>query len=436
MSTPDFRFFDSFVTARQEASGLKAHGRNGIMNAQMEQEMKEGCTMQDFKIRQDWLPFCLPDISDAECDAVTAAIRSGWWAKGPKTMEFQEKFAQYVGAKHCIAVNSCTAALHLALLGKGIGPGDEVITSPLTFASSANTVLHVGATPVFADIDEDTGLIDPKEIEKKITQKTKAVVPVHYSGLAADLGAIAQICDDHHLFLSEDAAHAVETRYEGNLIGHHPKGAVSFSFYATKNLACGEGGALVTDDDELAAKARVLSCHGMSAGAWNRYGKEGSWRYDIEEPGYKYNMFDIQAALALTQMARMDDMQKRRFEAVKVYEEAFRDVPQLRLQKTPAYCHHSRHLYVMRVVPERLTISRDAFIEKLKARNIGVSVHFIALHTMSAYVKRFGYKPEDFPKAYAFSESEISLPMYSTLGVPNAEYVADAVLDVVKKYSR
>ena len=406
------------------------------MNAQMEQEMKEGCTMQDFKIRQDWLPFCLPDISDAECDAVTAAIRSGWWAKGPKTMEFQEKFAQYVGAKHCIAVNSCTAALHLALLGKGIGPGDEVITSPLTFASSANTVLHVGATPVFADIDEDTGLIDPKEIEKKITQQTKAVVPVHYSGLAADLGAISRICDDYHLFLSEDAAHAVETRYEGNLIGHHPKGAVSFSFYATKNLACGEGGALVTDDDELAAKARVLSCHGMSAGAWNRYGKEGSWRYDIEEPGYKYNMFDIQAALALTQMARMDDMQKRRFEAVKVYEEAFRDVPQLRLQKTPAYCHHSRHLYVMRVVPERLTISRDAFIEELKARNIGVSVHFIALHTMSAYVKRFGYKPEDFPKAYAFSESEISLPMYSTLGVPNAEYVADAVLDVVKKYSR
>lgn len=392
--------------------------------------------MQDFKIRQDWLPFCLPDISDAECDAVTAAIRSGWWAKGPKTMEFQEKFAQYVGAKHCIAVNSCTAALHLALLGKGIGPGDEVITSPLTFASSANTVLHVGATPVFADIDEDTGLIDPKEIEKKITQQTKAVVPVHYSGLAADLGAISRICADYHLFLSEDAAHAVETRYEGNLIGHHPKGAVSFSFYATKNLACGEGGALVTDDDELAAKARVLSCHGMSAGAWNRYGKEGSWRYDIEEPGYKYNMFDIQAALALTQMARMDDMQKRRFEAVKVYEEAFRDVPQLRLQKTPAYCHHSRHLYVMRVVPERLTISRDAFIEELKARNIGVSVHFIALHTMSAYVKRFGYKPEDFPKAYAFSESEISLPMYSTLGVPNAEYVADAVLDVVKKYSR
>ena len=392
--------------------------------------------MNKLTIRKDWLPFCLPDISEAEVQAVGDAVRSGWWAKGPRTIEFEKQFAEYVGAKYCVGVNSCTAALHLALITAGIGPGDEVITTPLTFASSANTILHAGATPVFADIDPETGLIDPAEIEKKITPKTRAVVPVHYSGLAADLDAIGALCDDHHLFLSEDAAHAVETRYRGELIGHHPRGAVSYSFYATKNLACGEGGALVTDDEEIAAKARVLSCHGMSAGAWNRYGKEGSWRYDIEEPGYKYNMFDIQAALALTQLSRMDDMQRRRFEAVAVYEEAFAGVPELILQKTPAYCHHSRHLYVMRIDPQRLTITRDQFIEELKARNVGVSVHFIALHTMSAYQKRFGYKPEDFPKAYAFSESEISLPMYSTLGVENARYVADAVLDVVKKHRK
>ena len=294
----------------------------------------------------------------------------------------------------------------------------------------------MGATPVFADIDMETGLIDPKEIEKKITKKTRAVVPVHYSGLAADLGAIGEICDAHNLFLSEDAAHAVETRYNGELIGRHPRGAVSYSFYATKNLACGEGGALVTDDDELAKKARVLSTHGMSAGAWNRYGKGGSWRYDIEEPGYKYNMFDIQASLALVQLARMDDMQRRRFECVKVYEEAFKDVPELILQKTPEYCFHSRHLYILRIDESRLTITRDQFIEELKARNVGVSVHFIALHTMSAYTKRFGYKPEDFPNAYAYSESEISLPLYSTLGAENAQYVADAVLDVVSKYRK
>ena len=392
--------------------------------------------MSNFKVREDWMAFCLPDVSEAEIESVTAAVRSGWWAKGPRTIEFEKKFAEYVGAKHCVGLNSCTAALHLALAGSGIGPGDEVITTPLTFAASANTILHVGATPVFADIDMETGLIDPKEIEKKITKKTRAVVPVHYSGLAADLCAIGEICDAHNLFLSEDAAHAVETRYNGELIGRHPRGAVSYSFYATKNLACGEGGALVTDDDELAKKARVLSTHGMSAGAWNRYGKGGSWRYDIEEPGYKYNMFDIQASLALVQLARMDDMQRRRFECVKVYEEAFKDVPELILQKTPEYCFHSRHLYILRIDESRLTITRDQFIEELKARNVGVSVHFIALHTMSAYTKRFGYKPEDFPNAYAYSESEISLPLYSTLGAENAQYVADAVLDVVSKYRK
>ena len=392
--------------------------------------------MSDFRVRENWMPFCLPDVSEAEIESVTAAVRSGWWAKGPRTIEFEKKFAEYVGAKHCIGVNSCTAALHLALLTAGIGPGDEVITTPLTFASSANTILHVGATPVFADIDMDTGLIDPAEIERKITPRTRAVVPVHYSGLAADIGRIGELCDAHGLFLSEDAAHAVETRYNGELIGHHPRGTVSYSFYATKNLACGEGGALVTDDDDIAQRARVLSCHGMSAGAWNRYGKEGSWRYDIEEPGYKYNMFDIQASLALVQLARMDDMQRRRFACVKVYEEAFRDVPELILQKTPAYCGHSRHLYILRIDESRLTITRDQFIEELKKRNVGVSVHFIALHTMSAYVKRFGYRPEDFPKAYAYSESEISLPLYATLGVENARYVADSVLDIVRTYRR
>ena len=392
--------------------------------------------MSEFKVRENWLPFCLPDISDAEVQAVGDVVRSGWWAKGPRTIEFEKKFAEYVGAKYCIGLNSCTAALHLALVAAGIGPGDEVITTPLTFAASANTILHVGATPVFADIDPETGLIDVNEIEKKITDKTRAVVPVHYSGLAADLDRLHALCDAHNLFLSEDAAHAVETRYKGSLIGHHPRNAVSYSFYATKNLACGEGGALVTDDEELAKRVRVLSSHGMSAGAWNRYGKEGSWRYDIEEPGFKYNMFDIQAGLASVQLDRMDDMQRRRFEAVAVYEEAFKDVPQLRLQKTPENVHHSRHLYILRIVPERLTISRDQFIEELKALNVGVSVHFIALHTMSAYTKRFGYTPEDFPKAYAFSESEISLPLYSTLSVEDAQYVADAVLHICRKYAK
>ena len=387
-----------------------------------------------FTSREEWLPFCLPDVSEAEVDEITAAVRSGWWAKGPRTMAFEKAFREYVGAKYSVAVNSCTAAQHLALLCKDIGPGDEVITSPLTFASSANTILHVGATPVFADIDPDTGCIDPQEVRRKITPRTKAIVPVHYSGEACDMDALRAIAQEYNLFISEDAAHAVETRHNGELIGH--TGTACFSLYATKNLATGEGGMLVTDDPEIERRARVLSSHGMSSNAWNRYGKGGAWGYDIEEPGFKYNMFDLQAALGLKQLERMDDMQRRRFECVAVYEEAFSQMPQLELQKTPAYCHHSRHLYVLRIRPETLTIDRNAFIEELKARNVGVSVHFLPLHLMSAYVKRFGYKPGDFPKAEAFSGNEISLPMYSTLSVADAHYVVDAVKDVVNRFAR
>lgn len=390
--------------------------------------------MSDFVCREDWLAFCLPDISQAEVDEMTAAVRSGWWAKGPRTAKFEQAFKDYLGAKYAVAVNSCTAALHLALLAKDIGPGDEVITVPLTFASSANTILHVGATPVFVDVDPDTGCIDPAKIEAAITPRTKAIVPVHYSGLACDMDAIHDIASRHNLFVSEDAAHAVETRHNGELIGH--SGTASFSFYATKNLATGEGGMLVTDDPEIERRARVLSCHGMSSGAWNRYGKGGSWRYDIEEPGYKYNMFDLQAALGLRQLERMDDMQVRRFRAVKVYEEAFKDVPQLILQKTPDFCHHSRHLYILRVAEDLLTIDRDTFIEELKARNVGVSVHFLPLHLMSAYTNRFGYKLGDFPVAEKFSLSEISLPLYSTLSEEDATYVAQAVLDIVEKFKK
>lgn len=386
------------------------------------------------KLREEWLPFCLPDVSEAEVAEMTDAVRSGWWAKGPRTIAFEKAFAQYLGAKYAVAVNSATAALHLALLCNDIGPGDEVITSPLTFASSANTILHVGATPVFADIDPETGCIDPEAVLRAITPRTKAIVPVHYAGMACDLTALREIARKHGLFISEDAAHAVETRHNGELIGH--TGTASFSFYATKNLATGEGGMLVTDDERIEKRARVLSCHGMSSNAWNRYGKGGAWGYDIEEPGFKYNMFDLQAALGLRQLERMDDMQRRRFVCVDIYNEAFAGMPQLRLQKTPDYCQHSRHLYVLRINPHTLTIDRDTFIEELKARNIGVSVHFLPLHLMSAYVKRFGYKPGDFPNAETFSGTEISLPLYSTLAPEDARYVADAVREIVAKNAR
>lgn len=389
-----------------------------------------------FKPRDTFLPFCIPDVSEAEVNAVADAIRSGWWAKGPQTIEFEKRFAQYVGAKHAIAVNSCTAALHLALLANDIGLGDEVITTPMTFASTASTIVHTGATPVFADIDEETGCIDPAEIEKKITKRTRALVPVHYSGVACDLDAIRALAKAHGLFLSEDAAHAVETKYHGEPIGRHPMGAVSFSFYATKNLATGEGGMLVTDDDAIAERAGVFSCHGMSRNAWNRYGKGGSYRYDIAEFGFKYNMFDIQAALGLVQLERMPQMQRERMKAVAVYERAFAGREELLMQRTPEQTEHSRHLYVLRIRPETLTIDRDRFIEELSERNVGTSVHFIPVHLMSAYKKRFGFNAGDFPRAERFFETEISLPMYSRLTEADAAYVADAVLDIVKKYRR
>jgi len=270
--------------------------------------------VMSFKKRNDFLPYCLPDITEREINEVIETLKSGWLAKGPRTIEFEKKFAEYVGAKYAVGTNSCTAALHIALVAAGIGLGDEVITTPMTFAASANTIIHAGAVPVFVDIDPETGCIDPEEIEKKITSKTKAIVAVHYAGQACDLDRIYEIADKYNLFVSEDAAHAIYTRYKGNLIGHKPKGAVSYSFYATKNIATGEGGMLVTDNEEIADKARVLVTHGMSKNAWNRYAKGGSWMYDIEEIGYKYNMFDLQAALGLKQLERLEEMQRRREE--------------------------------------------------------------------------------------------------------------------------
>ena len=232
--------------------------------------------MSEFKKRDEFIPYNKPDITDAEIGEVVKTLESGWVAKGPRTVEFEKEFASHLGAKHAVAMNSCTAALHVSLLAAGISKGDEVITSPMTFASTANTIIHVGATPVFADIDYKTGCIDPTEIEKKITPKTKAVVPIHYSGEVCDLDRIYETADRHGLFVSEDAAHALESRYKGRLIGNRLKGTASYSFYATKNLTTGEGGMLVTDDDGIDAKARIWAGQGMSKNAWNRYAKGGA----------------------------------------------------------------------------------------------------------------------------------------------------------------
>lgn len=392
--------------------------------------------MSQFTIRETFIPYNIPNITDLEINEVLETLKSGWLAKGPRTIAFEKAFAEYVGAKHAIAMNSCTAALHVALMTQDIGAGDEVITTPMTFASSASTIVHTGATPVFADIDYRTGCIDPDEIEKKITSKTKAIVPVHYSGQTCDLDRIYEIADKHGLFVSEDAAHALWSRYKGRLIGNQLRGTASYSFYATKNLCTGEGGMLATDDDKIAQRARVLTTHGMSQNAWNRYAKGGKWRYDIVEPGFKYNMFDIQAALGLKQLERMEEMQQNRLRIAARFQEAFGKMDAIDIPWTPDYTAHCWHLYVIRIVPEVLTIDRDRFIEELNQRNVGTSVHFIPVHLMSAYQKRFGYQEGDFPNAEKHFDRIISLPLYPTLTDEETQYIINAVADIVEQYHK
>ncbi len=385
--------------------------------------------------RETFLPYSVPLIDDDDINEVVETLKSGWVAKGPRTIEFEKRFAEYTGAKYAIAMNSATAALHIALIAGGVKPGDEVITTSITFAATANTIIHVGATPVFVDVDPNTFCIDANKIEEKITDKTTAIVPVHYTGHACDMDKIRAIAEKHNLFVSEDAAHAIDTYYKGDLIGK--KGdCASFSFYATKNICTGEGGMLTTNREDIAEKARVMSTHGMSKAAWNRYGKGGAWRYDIEYPGHKYNMFDIQGALAKTQMNKLSFMQDRRKEIVKEYEEAFSKLDGLKLPPEADYTTHSWHLYVVRLELDKLTIDRDKFIELMGEANIGTSVHFIPVHLMSYYRENYGYKEGDLPVAENYFDTIVSLPLYPKMTNEDVQDVINAVTDIINEYHK
>lgn len=385
--------------------------------------------------REEFLPYAVPLIEEDDINEVVDSLKSGWLAKGKKTIEFEKRFAEYVGVKHAIAMNSCTAALHISLLAGGIGAGDEVITTPMTFAASANTIIHTGAKPVFVDVDPVTGCIDPDRIEEKINEKTKAIVPVHYGGQACDMDRIMDIAKRHNLYVSEDAAHAVYSTYKGKPIGGIGD-AASFSFYATKNLVTGEGGMLTTNNDEIADKARVLSCHGMSKNAWNRYGKGGSWYYEILNPGYKYNMFDIQAALGLRQLDKLERMQSIREKYARMYNDAFMNMPEITTPVEVPGNRHPWHLYVIQVNDELLKINRDEFINELTKENIGTSVHFIPVHLHPYYRETYGYKKGDFPVAESMFERIISLPLYPKMKKQDVEDVIDAVRGIVERNRR
>jgi dTDP-4-amino-4,6-dideoxygalactose transaminase len=384
--------------------------------------------------RSDFLPFSPPLVGEEEINEVVDTLRSNWITTGPKTKRFEAEFAAYLHAPGAVALNSCTAALHTALAALRIGPGDEVITTPLTFAATVNVIEHVGARPILADVEPDTLNVAPAAVAAAISPRTRAILPVHYAGHPVDLDPIWDLARQHRLAVIEDAAHAIPAKYNGRVIGSSGN-PVAFSFYATKNLTTAEGG-MLTGDPGFLERVRVLSLHGISGDAWKRYGKGGRWRYEVLEPGFKYNMTDIQAALGLWQLRKLAAFQQRRHEVVRQYAEAFRGVAALELPVERPNVEHAWHLYVLRLRPGVLRIERDRFIEELAARNIGTSVHFIPVHLHPYYRDRYGYRGTSFPVAYDNFQRMISLPLNPRLSDQDVADVSEAVRDVVRTYQR
>jgi len=387
--------------------------------------------------RETFLPFARPTLGEEEVSELLDSLRSGWITTGPKTERFAEAFRDYVGARHALPVSSATAGLHLALLAHGIGPGDEVITTPMTFVATLNVIVLVGATPVLADIDRATLNIDVTKLEAKITPATRAVIPVHFVGQPCDMGPILGLAAGNRnpLVVIEDAAHAVGTEYKGRKIGSLPSTSV-FSFHPNKNMTTGEGGMVVTDDDEVAERVSLLRFHGMDRNAWKRFDKAGSHRYDIAEPGFKYNMMDIQAALGLHQLPRLEEFIERRRTLAERYQAMLSDAPFILPQPVPWPSKHAWHLYTPLLDLERVTINRDQFMSELKSRNIGCGLHYTAAHEFTYYRDAYGWKPEDYPEAHFVSERILSLPLYPTLSEADQDDVIAAIHEIGEKFRR
>ena len=386
-------------------------------------------------MRAEFLPFAAPLLGNEEIDEVVECLKSGWLTTGLKVKQFEREFSEYTSARHALAVNSCTAALHLALEAVGVGPGDEVITTPMTFTATAAVIEHLGARPVFADVDATTLNIDPAAIERRVTARTKAILPVHFAGQACDMDAIGAIARQHGVPVIEDAAHAIPTRYKGRLVGTLSD-ITCFSFYATKNVTTGEGGMVATERDDYAERMKLMHLHGMSRDAWKRYTQNGSWSYEILAPGFKYNLTDIAAAIGIHQLRKCEAFHRRRLSIADQYDAALAGVPGLTLPQVEDRDSHGWHLYVIQVDPVRLTIGRDEFIQRLIARNIGVSVHFIPLHVHPYYRDRYALEPGDYPNAFAAYERIISLPIYAKMSDEDVRHVIDAVRDVATEAQR
>jgi len=390
-------------------------------------------------VRSEFLPFSSPNIGEAEIAEVVETLRGGWLTTGPKTRRFEEAFASYVGSRHAVAVNSCTAALHLALEAIGVREGDEVMTSPMTFAATGEVIRYLGGIPVFVDIDPVTMNIDASRIEGvlKRCKRPKAILPVHIAGLACEMDRVVSVAASHDLRVVEDAAHTLPTKYKGRTIG--TIGDVTcFSFYSTKTITTGEGGMATTDDDRLAERMRIMSLHGISRDAWNRYTEAGSWYYEILAPGFKYNMSDVMSAIGLAQLRRAGEFHRRRQAIAGRYNDALSSLSEFleTPPDAPPDSLHAWHLYIIKLKLDRLTIDRRAFVEEMKRRNIGCSVHFIPLHIHPYYRDTFGYKPEDFPNAFQTYQRIISLPLYPKMTEADVGSVIGGLTEICQRHGR
>lgn len=388
------------------------------------------------KKNDHYIPFCKPCLIQNDIDEVLDTLKSGWIGTGPKTKTFEVLFKNYIGCKYAICLNSCTAGLHLALIASEISSGDEVITTPMTFAATVNVIEHVGAKPVFVDINADNLTIDVTKIEQKINKKTRAIIPVHFAGHPASLDEIQYLAKKYNLVVIEDAAHAIESKYRGKKIGNISD-FTAFSFYATKNITTAEGGILTTNNKKSAEKIEILSLHGMTKDAWKRYTHKGIVQnFEIIYPGFKYNMFDIQAALGINQLKRINQLYDRRKYIYKRYESRLKNLDLIQLLKEDNDIVHSYHLFILLLNLDKLNITRDHLRFKLDQYNIGTGVHYIALHRQPYYIEKYKFTAGDFPIARDVSDRTLSLPLYVDLKEQEQDYVIDTLCKILKKCRR
>ena len=386
-------------------------------------------------MRTEFLPFHLPSIADEEIRAVVDTMRSGWLTTGCRVKHFEQEFAKLVGAQHAVAVNSGTAALHLALEALGIGEGDEVIVPTMTFAATAEVVAYLRATPVLVDCEPTTLNISCEAVRRAVTSRTRAIVPVHFGGLPCQMDQLMGVACEHGLDIVEDAAHALPASFGGEMIGSMSY-ATCFSFYATKTITTGEGGMVTTNDAERARRMRMMALHGLSRDAWKRYSREGAWQYEILAPGFKYNLTDIAAAIGVEQLRKCCQFWERRRDIARMYSEAFAESGAIRTPVTTLNTQHAWHLYIVQLELDQLRIDRDTFIEELRRQNIGTSVHFMPLHLHPYYRQAFGHAAHEFPNASAAFSRILSLPIFPSMSENDVQDVIEAVTATIERHAR